>query len=391
MAVVGFRHREEACGTSLTAVSDRSANLEPESSGSALRSLRQPSSLRVLLLLAGLAALAMGIGGLLPATAAADGTSTSAGSEARLPAAVPEPAAPTGAGPEQVWVGMHLNRVLDINLESGTYVVDFFIWLKWNGALDPAEGLDYLNSVDELVKNQPAYPEPTTLADGTKYQAWHVQGRFANVLNFREFPRDVHNLVIQVEDNVHPASELVYVASGVSQSDVYADLPDGWRLADPATADVRVDEYNTTFGTGQIDDTRYSEYQVTTPITKPIYGYLIRAILPIVVVMLIALAVYFLSPDRIDARLGIGVTALISAVLLRDSAVAGLPDVPYFVRVDAIFLCSYMVIFAAIAQSVVAVRLDARGQAAGAARLDRYAAVVSALVFGAVLVAALAV
>lgn len=208
-------------------MSDRSANLAPESSGSALRSLRQPSSLRVLLLLAGLAALAMGIGGLLPATAAADGTSTSAGSEARLPAAVPEPAAPTGAGPEQVWVGMHLNRVLDINLESGTYVVDFFIWLKWNGALDPAEGLDYLNSVDELVKNQPAYPEPTTLADGTKYQAWHVQGRFANVLNFREFPRDVHNLVIQVEDNVHPASELVYVASGVSQSDVYADLPDG--------------------------------------------------------------------------------------------------------------------------------------------------------------------
>lgn len=343
--------------------------------------------LRAVLLLAGLAAVAMGIGGLLPTFAAgpAAGSPHLKSPEREVPAASNTPE------PEKVQVGMHLNRVLDINLESGTYVVDFFIWLNWKGDLDPADGLDYLNSVDQLDKNQAAYPQPITRADGTKYQAWHVQGRFANVLNFREFPRDVHNLVIQVEDNVHPAADLVYVAGGVSSSDVYAQLPDGWRLADPATAQVRVDEYDTTFGTGEIDNTRYSEYVVSTPITKPIYGYLIRAILPIVVVMLIALAVYFLSPDRIDARLGIGVTALISAVLLRDSAVAGLPDVPYFVRVDAIFLCSYLVIFAAIAQSVLAVRLDARGQAAGAARLDRYAAIVSALVFTGVLLAALVV
>lgn len=346
------------------------------------------------MLLAALAAVGVGVGGLLPSFAAgpADRAATHSKPAADAAAMGFPPAEGTpGPGPEKVQVGMHLNRVLDINLESGTYVVDFFIWLSWRGDLDPAEGLDYLNSVDELVKNQPAYPAPVTRQDGSKYQSWHVQGRFANVLNFREFPRDVHNLVIQIEDNVNPSADLVYVSGGVSSSDVYADLPDGWRLADPATAEVRVDQYNTTFGTGEIDNTRYSEYIVSTPITKPIYGYLIRAILPIVVVMLIALAVYFLGPERIDARLGIAVTALISAVLLRDSAVAGLPDVPYFVRVDAIFLCSYLVIFAAIAQSVLAVRLDARGRGAGAARLDRYAAAVSAVVFTAVLLTALAV
>ena len=78
----------------------------------------------------------------------------------------------------------------------------------------------------------------------------------------------------------------------------------------------------------------------------------IKIFLPIVLVVMCAVLVFFVKPKEIGARIGLGITALLTLVALELTSSGSLPDVDYLMMLDKVFLLAYLFIIVAIARAV---------------------------------------
>lgn len=117
------------------------------------------------------------------------------------------------ADAEQVTTGIFAMNLYDIDASRNTYYLDFYIWFRWRGDIDPTDSLELANGVEDWgVSSVPVYEEPEELPDGSSYQAWRVEGRFVQPLALDRYPLDRHNLSVLVENSVYTTDQLVYVA-----------------------------------------------------------------------------------------------------------------------------------------------------------------------------------
>ena len=283
-------------------------------------------------------------------------------------------------GPEVVRVGIYYNRVLGIHPSENSYDVDFFLWFNWKGSLDASSTLDLLNSIGNPAKRDPFYPVPQKQPDGSNYQGWHIQATFDSPMDFRDYPADEQTLPITIEDNQSDATLLQYQVGDVGASDSFSELTDGWQMKSLPTAKVSEDAYNTSFGLGSANST-YSQISFSFQVGRNVAAYWTKALLGVLIIVGIAMLVFFLDPHHVEARVLAAITALISAVLLHDATAQQLPFITYFERVDWIYLLTYVVIFVAMIETVVSVHLDGKGKNRLARKIDHITAAGVGVVF----------
>jgi len=130
--------------------------------------------------------------------------------------------------------------------------------------------------------------------------------------------------------------------------------------------------YPTRFG-----DTRYttpaafSRVRLAIPISRPVGAYVLKLLLPVLCVVLTAALMFLLPPGRVDALVGIGVTALLTVVALQITTNEELPDVAYLIFMDKIYVGAYVYIIAGLGQVVRATALLEREDEAAAKRAQR--------------------
>jgi hypothetical protein len=148
---------------------------------------------------------AAGAGGEAAAPPAADAGTPDAGSEAVAEEAPADADAPP-AEPSVVTVGMYINRLRDVNLREGTYVVDFWMWFRWqNEELNPAQTFELVNG--EILSRIDS--EVTDDLDH-KYTSVRLVARMYHVFDVDHFPYDNHTLNIDIEDVENEAHLQVY-------------------------------------------------------------------------------------------------------------------------------------------------------------------------------------
>lgn len=311
------------------------------------------------------------------------GSGSAAGSATEAPAKPEAPAPVKGPRPQKVHVGMYLKAIPWIDLKSNTYLVDLYLWFRWNGDLDPTKNFELTNAVQswDLLKT-PLYETPDILEDGSKYQVFHVHGNFAHAFPLHQYPFDSQEIVVELEDSEYQTSELVYI-DDTNNSGVHPSITiPGWEIGkhEVLTSDAK---YGTNFGDPRVQSGGdvYSHYAFVLHVTRPTVGYLIKTVLPIAIVILITFVVFFIDSKYFEGRLGLAITSLISAVALQLTAGADLPSVGYMVLLDRIYNLSYAVILLTLLESVIAVRLTDAGKEAQAKKLDKISLVVLAVVF----------
>jgi hypothetical protein len=314
-----------------------------------------------------------------PLTRASDAPSESAPAQGDVPddkAAAPGgPGVAEGRAPEPVTVqlGIYLNEIQGVDLTENAYTVDFYMWLRWTGDIDPSATLDFVNEdAKAFPRSRPFYEEPIALDDGSQYQGWHVLSTFKTLFDFADSPRDRHVLAIDVEDNSHDANTVLYT---VASKDVQYDagrrnIVGGWRIERAPWASVSKNVYKTAFGDADFDSTTYSRVTFHLELTRPASGYLMKSIIPISIVILMTMLTYLIGPRQLDARLGVCITALISAVVLHSDSTSELPTVGYFVLFDWVYILAYLAIFLSLLAAVLSYRLVGAGRAAVSRRLD---------------------
>lgn len=312
-------------------------------------------------------------------------------SEAAPDAAVTEAVeAAAPAGPREVVVGVYVNDIQQLDLQTHSYVMDFYVWLRWTDPdANPSATLEYMNPY-QLWGHipTPLYEEPQDLPDGSKYMAIRYQGQFNSKLPLEKYPFDNQNLIVEFEDNSVGASTQIFVPDeNPITLNPEMTLP-GYLIGTPVLT-VSSKPYPTNFGDTSLTELEpYSRVTFSVPVHRPWVTYSIKVILPIFLVVACAGLVFFIQPTYVEGRLGMGISALLTLVVLQLTTNSQLPEVDYLMMIDMLYFAAYLYVVLVLAQAVRTTWIAHEDEVASAVAQDRRA---FKLTTGAYVVATIAV
>ena len=289
------------------------------------------------------------------------------------PAQTAMPAAP--AGPNEVTIGVYVNDIQQLDLQTHSYAMDFYVWLRWkNPSINPSATLEYMNPF-QLWGHiaTPLYEAPQDLPDGSKYMAIRYQGQFNSKLPLEKYPFDSQNLLVQFEDSSAGATKQIFVPDKDAISlNPEMTLP-GYILGKP-TLTIKSEPYPTNFGDTSLTELEpYSRVTFSVPVHRPAVTYAIKIILPIFLVVICAALVFFIHPSFVEGRIGMGITALLTLVALQLTTNSLLPEVDYLMMIDMLYFAAYIFVIASLGQVVRTSWAAHRGDDAKAIVQDRSA------------------
>ncbi|MCA9194392.1 MAG: hypothetical protein KDB03_21630 [Planctomycetales bacterium] len=245
--------------------------------------------------------------------------------------------------PSVVHVGAYVNDIQALDLREHSYAIDLYVWFRWNNSdISPAESAEFVNP-NELWGhiNEPQYETPLELPNGEFYQVIRVQGRFSHKFLFNSFPYDRQLLLVEFEDSVNEINRMVYVADAEPLAMNPRLLLPGFRIATPELG-IESFAYPTTFGDPRRSEPNtYSRVRIAIPIRRPIWTSSLKLLLPVLCVVFGASLMLRLKVTLIDARLGVGITSLLTIVAIQLAANETMPNVDYLVLLDKIHLAAY--------------------------------------------------
>lgn len=295
-------------------------------------------------------------------------------------------------GPDKVTVGAFIYDIQDIDLAADSFTADLYIWFRWKGPrVDPSDSIEPMNSNGTQntstsqtggVTGKQLYPAPIDMPDGSKYQAFRYQGVFSKKMSLERYPFDVQNLVIVFEDQNEDTRSLVYVPDSTPVEISPAVTMPGYQIGTP-TLTVVAHEYPTNFGdVSAPNDLKYSRIVIEIPVDRDPLPYMVKIILPILIVVLITSLIYILPARMEDARAGIGITAMLTIVALQWTTDSNLPSVEYLMMLDVIYIVSLLYVLVAMGYTVLASRRNRHEMAEALTRsLDRRMGIWSLLVY----------
>lgn len=257
---------------------------------------------------------------------------------------------PLWAAPSEVTVGAFVNNIQSLDLKTHSYNADVYIWFKWkDSTIDPSETFEFVNPQELWGHTQTkAYEKPDLLDSGEFYQVVRVHGRFGTKFDLSNYPFDVQHLTVELEDNSAEVGAIKYIADtdAVSVNDKL-QLP-GFIFGKPSLLIIE-QKYSSNFGDPRIGgNSRYSRVRIELPIHRPRGAYAIKFLLPIACVVFCASLMFLFSPKYVDARVGVGITALLTIVALQLTLGDNLPEVDYLVLIDKIYLGAYIYVVAGL-------------------------------------------
>lgn len=290
------------------------------------------------------------------------------------------------AEPLEVRTGVYLLNLYDLNMDEHSFYADFYVWFKWRGDSDPTN-IEFVNMVEKWGQTQAEFADSiVTLRDGTRYKIMRVEGRFFHSFSLGSFPLDEHALDIQIENPDLPVESVVYLPDNQSNpADVRNTLHlVGWDMRG-CRATNSVHDYGTDFGNPEENARQFSNLTFTLNIARPFSYFLLKMLLPLVVVMLVSIGALLLHPQYIDPRSQLPIGSLLTAVFLQQSYNSALPDTGYMVLMDKIYLLCYLLISGVLLQVIIAGNLLVKGSKASVKKVDmqeRWLALTFALLFG---------
>jgi hypothetical protein len=285
-----------------------------------------------------------------------------------------QPLGPISAKAQRVTVGFYPMNVYGVDISSNTYYIDTYIWFKWKGKIDPIADLEFTNAVEDWSMTQkPGYEKPQLQPDGSLYQILRMEGRFFQPYNLAKFPLDRQQLGILIENSIYTAQQLVYLAD--TQDTGYSPTVSvqGWQVMGWQTHNL-LHTYPSNFGLAVPELTPYSALRYEMHVERPLNYFIWKLLLPLIIVLVSSLGAFLLHPSYVESRIAIPVSALLTIVFLQQSYSAALPEVGYLVLLDQIYALSYLLVIAAILETIITadwVKSKQPADIARAQRLDR--------------------
>jgi len=256
---------------------------------------------------------------------------------------------PPGATP--VTVGVYLVNAYDVNISANTYYLSGYLWMRWQGDIDPMSSMEFANMVEEWSMSRTLIDEePVLLQDGSKYQIMRFQGRFFQPFDLSDYPLDHQRLSIYIENSQSTIDKIVYVADTEDSGHGSSLFIPGWNILGLQVAEMKHD-YRTNFGeTGQ--SSVYSTIKFSLDLRRVSNLFIWKLLLPLMIVLLTNWLALLLLPTMRDIRTAMPATALLTTVFLHQASMDAIPQVSTLVLMDYIYVSAYFFILLTLAQII---------------------------------------
>jgi len=246
-----------------------------------------------------------------------------------------------GAGPKKYTVGVYLVNIGKIDVQTGSYDLDFYVWFA---SSDP--GTDFTKEKPRFdFTNGLRFTADPMRIEPSYYEA-RVRGTFIKNMDFRNYPFDRQQVTIEVE-GFETVDRLVFVPDEqASGFDGLINVP-GWNLGG-SRSDVTVHEY---------PDSKYSRYVFTFVIERAALSSFLKTIFPVIIITTIAMLAFWMSPTNFVPRIGLAASTLLAAVAAHLNATNQLPPIGYLTFIDKIMIIVYALFLNNLLSMVMQMRL----------------------------------
>jgi len=296
-----------------------------------------------------------------------------------------------------VYTGIDINEISNIDPRNGTFSADFYLWFRHRESLDYSK-IEFLNTA-EAIKLSDAIVKMGI--DGISYSAYRIKGDFKGEFTFRDYPFDLQTLNIRFRHKRLNSNSLLFAADDIGMQrnggNPLMESPKGHPILDSTGewhmqnvivfADISATD--STLGNPRMfhdtadTDINYSRFNVVTEIKRDAKNYVLSNLIPLLIIILLGYAMLFVSPQGppFVARMNLGVTALLTAIILSLRASSQLPDIGYLVAIDYIYFATYALILSGIIISVAVLIAHHQGRDLLAKRLEVFGRVAQPLYF----------
>ena len=216
----------------------------------------------------------------------------SAGASAR---SIPDTRHPIPATPQKVYVGFYLNRVTNFELKQNTYWMDFYIWFRWKGDIDPTTSYEFMNAFEKWGANVVAEKDDfRILPDGYKYRELHMEYHLQSPLNFSSYPLDEQVLTIQMEDKSHSDRVIQYLPDRTDSNYSPELFIQGWKpIGFNVVSSTHL--YDTRFGRSLAHKNHYSRITFELFIIRhPRHLHSFKLFLPVLIILVMVGVIFFI-------------------------------------------------------------------------------------------------
>ena len=335
-------------------------------------------AIRIMLVVAVLLTV-LNLGGFLGPGAAdtsADAQPNSAGLDPVEPIVTLEPTDAAGSAasnpgePAVVRVGFLINDIQDLDLARHRYQIDFYIWYQWSDpSFNPTDSIEFMNDAERWATMRSSNTEePVQLEDGSYYYREHIMSMFKTNMPLEDYPFDELDLRIILEDKDLGSDGVVFALDDPAvQTSADLSVP-GYVIGTPI-ATVTDWEYPA-LGARNTGSSLSSRVTVEVPMQRPWLPSAVKTFVPLLVIVMCAAMVFLIRPEHIDARFGLGISALLTLVALKWITDGEMPLMDYLGFVDSLYLLAFLFIAAGLAETTYTTWK--RGQAVDDAILIRH-------------------
>jgi len=255
-----------------------------------------------------------------------------------------------------IYIGMHVDKVYELSLQSRTFSADGYIWIEWSSdtqdvmdrqGIGPADLIRLVNQIESWDSTfELDTPQPTLLSAGRRYQRFRFSSRFYDdEVNFERDPFDVLILPIIVEINPDQMSDKYEQALlfGHHHQNGFLGLSGGLSGYELKGAALRsfLHRYPSRFGSWY--QPTKSQARLDIVYQSDYWSAFVNWVLPLVIIMSVVLMAPTVAGSLGDIRLAVPSTALLTLVFLHQAYHDDIPSLPYLTFLDQLFACGYLI------------------------------------------------
>jgi hypothetical protein len=269
----------------------------------------------------------------------------------------------------EVSLGVVVTGLYNVNEKTGTWDADYYLYESWQPQPGFAPQTEVVNEVARLSEQF-----GTLARRGDRcIRSRRLRSTLSSPFNLRAFPFDRQRLRLQLSDSWSDTTLARYAAQpfvhGVDQA-VYQQLSQwevGRRL--DYARESRSFEWEENVWDRHAPVYDYATFSLN--VRRHTTFHLTKYFAPLLVIVLVAMTVFWVDPHDLASQVGIGVTCLLAAIAFQLTQAATLPEVAYLTLADLVYFVSYVLIALALVESLYTNVLARQGQRDRAMRVDR--------------------
>lgn len=277
--------------------------------------------------------------------------------------------------PREVKIGLVLADLNGVNGADQSFSADVFMVATW---LDPdlagGEGLRLLDLYEiwhptlliinrrSVTESLPA--EVTVRPDGTVTYLQRFTGQFSAPMNLREFPRDRQEFFVHI---------VALADSGAAVTLVPDESIASLRAEELSISDWKVGEAVLETAEFQVAPgaPTHRGVKLSLPASRLLTYYVIQVLIPLVAIVMMAYAVFWVAPAVVPTRVGVVVTTMLTLIAYRFMLANHVPRLPYLTRLDWFMLGATVLVILTLFTMAGTAYLMSREKEALIGKIDR--------------------